>query len=144
MLTFFAQFKFLFIYILSLSGALYLFYFIALGVGDPGGLLIDIIVSFIYFIIINPIIVGIFSYVIHDRRQVPTCSSVIMCIVMLVFFSAILATYSYIIHSSISTINEVCKSIFQSFIIALLPSFAFCLVGILTNRAKNKRNESLL
>lgn len=144
MSTFFTQFKFLFIYILSLSGALYLFYFITLGVGNPGGLLIDIIVSFIYFIVINPIIVGIFSYVIHDRRQVPTCSSVIMCIVMLVFFSAILATYSYIIHSSISTINEVCKLIFQSFIIALLPSFAFCLVGILTNRAKNKRNESLL
>ena len=142
MSTFFTQFKFLFIYILSLSGALYLFYFIALG--DPGGLLIDIIVSFIYFIVINPIIVGIFSYVIHDRRQVPTCFSVMMCTVMLVFFTAILATYSYIIHSSISTINEVCKSIFQSFIIALLPSFAFCLVGILTNRAKNKRNESLL
>lgn len=142
MSTFFTQFKFLFIYILSLSGALYLFYFIALG--DPGGLLIDIIVSFIYFIVINPIIVGIFSYVIHDRRQVPTCSSVIMCTVLLVFFSAILATYSYIIHSSISTINEVCKLIFQSFIIALLPSFAFGLVGILTNRAKNKRNESLL
>lgn len=144
MSTFFTQFKFLFIYILSLSGALYLFYFITLGVGNPGGLLIDIIVSFIYFIVINPIIVGIFSYVIHDRRQVPTCFSVMMCTVMLVFFTAILATYSYIIHSSISTINEVCKWIFQSFIIALLPSFAFCLVGILTNRAKNKRNESLL
>lgn len=144
MSTFFTQFKFLFIYILSLSGALYLFYFITLGVGNPGGLLIDIIVSFIYFIVINPIIVGIFSYVIHDRRQVPTCFSVMMCTVMLVFFTAILATYSYIIHSSISTINEVCKWIFQSFIIALLPSFAFCFVGILTNRAKNKRNESLL